>query len=671
MTTRILMVAVAGQSDELRLELEHAGHEVETKPDGEGALERLAHDRFDLVVADVSMPGITGYDFCRRLRAETTLRDLPVILLTTLTDPTAVIHGLACGADGFVAKPLDPRHLADRVRAVLASERSPGAHGEPLFRGKKLAIDAEKDRILGFLVSAAEEASRLDRELHATRARAERDTRKLKVTAQISEVKYRSLVEKANDVIVVLDPQGRILDMNRRAEELFGRPRTERMGGHYLDFVPPEDRERSRELFASVNDQSGALAEGIRVVRADGSIAFIDFSAAAITTDDGPLLLAIGRDVTESKKMQAQLLAADRMASIGTLAAGVAHEINNPLASVMANLNLAIKEVQGGELKDELRDALEAAERIRLIVRGLRIFSRADEDDRGPVNVQRIMESSLRMAWTEIRHRARLIKDYGRTPPVAGSEARLGQVFLNLVVNAAQAIPEGNTEANEIRVVTSLDPSGRVVIQISDTGSGMPPEVLHRLFTPFFTTKPPGVGTGLGLSICHRIVTAMGGQIHVDSIVGKGTNFRVILPPAILQGEKEDEERETPRPAPRRGKILVVDDDPAVCVIVRRILGAEHDLVTAASAEEALSRLEAAEPFDVILCDLMMPQMTGMDLYAGILRREPAQAGRMIFMTAGAFTPRARAFLDEVPNHRVEKPFDPRGLRALINDQIR
>jgi signal transduction histidine kinase len=391
------------------------------------------------------------------------------------------------------------------------------------------------------------------------------------------------------------------------------------------------------------------------------------------------------RDVTllvEQKKMQNQLMISDRMASMGTLAAGVAHEINNPLTCVMANLDLAARDIaeQAGklglsaefsEVREELHDARAAVGRIRDIVRDLKIFSHSGESKTGPVDVQRVMESTLRMAWNEIRHRARLVKNYGKTPPVEASESRLGQVFLNLVVNAAQAIGEGRAEQNEIRISTSVDPSGSVAIEIADTGPGMPPEVLSRLFTPFFTTKPIGVGTGLGLSICHRIVLDFGGTLDVKSEVGKGTSFRVSLPPAGTPVAEAAPQVALDMPARRRGRILVVDDEPMIATSVQRTLSAQHEVVAVGSASEALTRIGAGERFDVIICDLMMPQMTGMDLHAELSRVVREQADRMIFLTGGAFTTRARAFLDETPNQRVEKPFDTVHLRALINDRIR
>ena len=401
---------------------------------------------------------------------------------------------------------------------------------------------------------------------------------------------------------------------------------------------------------------------------------------------------------SERAQMQEQLLISDRMASVGTLAAGVAHEINNPLASLLANLDFAAgdvaklgkdvlswaKAVPGNdgttdwiwtrlrEIEEPLRDARESTDRIRLIVRDLKIFSRGDEDKRGAVDVRRVLESSLRMAGNEIRHRARLTTDYGDVPAVEGNEARLGQVFLNLIVNAAQSMPEGRADQNEIHVVTRLDDEGRVVVEIRDTGSGIAESVLSSIFLPFFTTKPIGVGTGLGLSICHRIVTALGGRIMVESQVGKGTVIRTILPVAKREAAEPEA---TPPPdavvSGRKGRILVVDDEPMLGAAVRRILSAEHEVLVVTSARDAIGRVFQGDRFDVILCDLMMPEMTGVDLYAEFLRLAPEQAEKVIFMTGGAFTTRAREFLDQVRNPRVEKPFDAGNLRALVRTLVR
>jgi CheY-like chemotaxis protein/anti-sigma regulatory factor (Ser/Thr protein kinase) len=270
------------------------------------------------------------------------------------------------------------------------------------------------------------------------------------------------------------------------------------------------------------------------------------------------------------------------------------------------------------------------------------------------------------MASTEIRHRARLVRDYTEPLGVSANEGRLGQVFLNLLVNAAQAIPEGDVERNEIRVVTRSHAEG-VAIEVRDTGSGMSPEHLEKLFEPFFTTKPVGVGTGLGLSICQDIVSGFGGRMEVESEVGRGTLFRVILPAATSAVLPVEPARPTLAPAvSRRGRILVVDDEPMIGMAIRRTLQREHEVVVLTSAREAHARLTGGERFDVILCDVMMPEMSGMDLHQELESHAPELAERFVFLTGGAFTTNARAFLSRVSNHRLEKPFSSQELRGLV-----
>ncbi len=380
-------------------------------------------------------------------------------------------------------------------------------------------------------------------------------------------------------------------------------------------------------------------------------------------------------------KMTAQLMLADRMVSVGTLAAGVAHEINNPLAYLTAALDFLDREIEGigqklpagrlDEVSQALAEAREGAGRVKHVVRDLKTFSRVEEERRSRIDLRPVIESSINMAFNEIKYRARLVKDYGRTPPVLANEARLGQVFLNLLINAAQAIPEGHSDEKEIRVVTRTDALGRAVVEVRDTGSGIPSDVVERIFDPFFTTKPAGVGTGLGLSICRNIVTALGGEIVVESRVNEGTVFRVLLPAAPAPADDEASSRPAPQKQGRRGRVLVIDDEPGICTAVRRVLAPEHDVIALTSAPEALERITRGERFDVILCDLMMPKMTGMDLFAEIATLAPEQSERMVLLTGGAFTSRASQFLDQVPNARVEKPFDPASLLALVRGLVR
>ena len=335
--------------------------------------------------------------------------------------------------------------------------------------------------------------------------------------------------------------EGAILRVNPAWEKVLGWTPAELLGRPIMRFTHPDDLARTLEETARIRAgrSTGQPFEN-RILCKDGTHRWISWSSV----HDGARGFGIGRDVTERKQIETRLMVSDRMASVGSLAAGVAHEINNPLAFVLANLDFAARQLDElaasgvpepklTELRSVVSDAREGADRVRSIVRDLKSFSRSDDPKPGPVDLHRVLDSCCSMAWNEIRHRARLEKAYHRGLPHAlGTESRLSQVFLNLLVNAAQAIAEGAASANTIRVATRVLEDGRLGVSISDTGPGMPPEVQGHIFEPFFTTKPVGVGTGLGLSICHGIVQELGGEIRLESAPGKGTTFLVVLPAA-------------------------------------------------------------------------------------------------------------------------------------------
>lgn len=377
---------------------------------------------------------------------------------------------------------------------------------------------------------------------------------------------------------------------------------------------------------------------------------------------------------SERRRMQQQLLLADRLSSVGMLAAGVAHEINNPLAYVLGNLEFALgrlasDQTLGGAERSELQQALEQAregsERIGRITRDLKVFCGNNvEAARGPVNVRTVMESSIGIAWNQIRHRARLTRHFDRVPLVTGDENRLGQVFLNLLVNAAQALPDEHIEQNEISVAIRTE-AGKVVIEVQDTGKGMSPEELARAFEPFYSTKPRGVGTGIGLSICRSIVTDMGGEISCHSSRGAGATFCVRLPAQealvhTIQPPRID------LPELPSTRVLVIDDEPALSAVVRRLLRGEHEVVCSVDAREGLELLGRGAAFDVIICDIMMPNMSGIEFFERLRQRHPELTSRVVFMTGGAFHASAQQFLRTVSNPVLDKPFETRALHEVI-----
>jgi PAS domain S-box-containing protein len=567
---------------------------------------------------------------------------------------------------------------AQTERSLLARARGSAILLVPLSHlertlGSLLMVTRERELERGdWRTFAYGVATQISHVLALARAYADREAAERRATDHAALLD--AVFESAPDHVLQIDLEGKIVLANR---PFLARAVDELVGA---------------SVFEVLGDPDGQLRGALDRLIETGEPQGFDTSRIAggaqrwFSTRLGPIkpgrvagAVLVARDITASKQTELHLMMADRMASVGTLAAGVAHEINNPLASVIANLDMAAQVVEAmapaarpPELVEELGDARVAAGRVREIVRDLKVFSRAEEEHRGPVDVEDVLESTLRMAWNELRHRAKLVKRFGGVPDVEANEARLGQVFLNLIINAVHAIPPGSYDSNELRVSTSVDAAGRVVITIADTGAGIPPEVRPRLFTPFFTTKPVGVGTGLGLAISHRIVAQFGGTIAFDSEVGKGTAFHVALPAAVRPAPPRATARGTKAPPPpRRGAVLVIDDEEPLAHALRRFLSGDHEVTAVHGAREALELLRGGKRYDVILCDVMMPQVTGMELHAAVGELDPAQAARMVFLTGGAFTPPAREFLDRVPNRRIEKPFDLEDVRELVHELMR
>jgi len=452
----------------------------------------------------------------------------------------------------------------------------------------------------------------------------------------------------------------------------------------WFEHIHPEDLPRVREsLGQSLAGDDASWSSAYRLRRGDGTFADV-LDRGFIVRKDGRPVRMVGSmtDVTPLNRLQAQLVQADRLAAIGLLAAGVGHEINNPLAYVLGNLEFALNagpfavHPDAAEREEEARAALREAQvgagRIADIVRSLKLFSRSEPVAVTAVSVEDVLERSIRMADNEIRHRARLVRRYAPVPTVMVSEARLGQVFLNLLINASQAITDGNHARHEISVATGVDARGRVFVSFSDTGQGIPPEHVDRVFDPFFTTKP-SVGTGIGLSVCHGIVQSMRGELTVTSgpievrpgEMADRTVFTVSLPaaaPVVVEVPLAP----ASTPLPGRSRVLVIDDEAAVARYIARVLRKDCDVTTETSSRAALARLAAGEPYDVVLCDVMMPDMNGIELYEVVRKRHPELVPRVFFMTGGAFTPEAAQFLDSLPNPPLEKPMGSEKLRSIL-----
>jgi two-component system cell cycle sensor histidine kinase/response regulator CckA len=601
--------------------------------------ECLAHAeerRPDLVLMDIRIEGaFDGIETARLLRSRF---DVPVIFLTAYADDQTVARAKETEALGYILKPFRAGELKSAVEIALFKHE-------------------------------------------------------MEMRLKLRERWFATTLRAIGDAVVAVDRDGRINFANPVAEAILGRSADELVGHALPDvFKPIDERTRAPIELPSPNEvlagNSTPLIEGAAIIGPNGECPIED-SLSPIVDDNGQLLGAVivFRDVTEARRMRERVALSERLASLGTLAAGVAHEINNPLTYVLGNASVVARELErvheavrdrrdsAGALLDmvaerthSLAEALleiqDGAERIRSIVVDLRAFSRPETAER-PGDVRSALDWAIRVIEPELRLRARLVTNLVPLPTVRASGSHLGQVFLNLLLNAAQAIPDGAPADNFIEVSTSLDPRGFAVIDVRDSGSGMPPEVMKRIFEPFFTTKAVGTGTGLGLSICHGVITSAGGHIEVESNPGVGTRFRVRLP--IEQAPPKPQSLEPKSDsAAKKSRVLVIDDETQVGTAIRRILS-EHEVVSHTTAVDALKFLEEDVAFDLILCDVAMAEVSGREFYERLARISPELGERVVFMTGGAFTPDIEQFLQTTTRPCLTKPFGAAELRDDVN----
>jgi PAS domain S-box-containing protein len=496
---------------------------------------------------------------------------------------------------------------------------------------------------------------------------------------------FATALQSVTDAIVTVDIGGRITFMNAAAESLTGVKAEEATGRFARDILWSLERPEGDSSEAAV---AVALREGRTVEQpqarlrptALGVERWIDDSAVPVVEGDQTLGgVMVFRDVSEQRQLQTQLEFADRLTSLGTMAAGVAHEINNPLSVVVGNAGYLHDELEicraalaRGEppsnahhldaMLQAVADIQSAADRMSHIISDLRAFSRPAAREAGLVDVAECAKWATRATSKEFDGRARVVTRFDPVEAVRGDETRLGQVLVNLLVNAAHAIPPGNPDKNEVALSTRTAPNGRVEIEVRDTGSGIPEDIRARIFEPFFTTKSSHIGTGLGLAICHGIVTSLGGELRMETEVGKGTTFVVALPPARDDAAPESGSRDSDF---IKGRILLIDDEQLGQRATARILKG-HDVVCVESTARALALFERGETFDLVLCDLAGPSVSHAEFYEAMLARDPDLAARIVFLTDGALSTKAEAFLAATSSLCIAKPFDVPTLQNTV-----
>lgn len=646
----------------------------------------------------------TGHLFVRIANTFLSLRDVYALfgrwgLLGTLRVVEAEVSGPVARSLRFQATITAPlgsaptlRFIAGVLRALPTLQGLPTAsvHVRPGLTDHHAVYDvllpeepsglARARRLVSVATGAAATLEALEAqaaEIAEKNAELQRQLAELEVTTQTLHERERwlDLALEAGRIAIF-----RWTASDRRIRWLTGSPRALGLEGDFAyaeDWraaIHPDDRARVREEFAEAA-RAGSGFELEYRVQTRGGVVWIRSKGQVLRDPDGSPREATGThtDVTERRALEARLRHADRIVAAGTLAAGVAHEINNPLTYVIGNLELLREQarVEGAlaPLAEPFADMADGLDRIRRVVRDLRTFARPEEDRIDLVNLREVCEAALRLVRPAVRHRAVVQTDHATEPVFAkASDARLGQVVVNLVVNAMQAMPP-RPASDSVIVVRTRATEGQAILEVEDNGTGIDPKLLPRLFEPFFSTRSAGANSGLGLSVCQTIVAGFGGRIDVDTALGRGTSVRVSLPLAQQTAPVSRPSRAAAPTTPAR--VLVVDDEPLVRKALLQLLSrAGHVTAEAEGGEEAL-RCIATHPYDVIVCDLMMPGVSGVEVHATLSRAAPDMVRRILFVSGGAVTEETRAFVERPDIVVLGKPFDPAVVLTTIEEVVR
>ncbi len=490
----------------------------------------------------------------------------------------------------------------------------------------------------------------------------------------------RRLVECFPDLIIALDTESKFTFISPRSEQFVGVPPAELLGNTVGERAHPEDIERVQEGFRSViAGKKPSVRFEYRLRHADGNWRMARVSASPLMAADGKIIgvVASARDVTEEKQFEEQLIQTEKFAAMGQMLAGVAHELNNPLTAILGVSDL-LRERAGDESMRRQADLVrQQARRAADIVQSLLAFSRRAAPGRTPVQVEQLIERVLQLHGSTLnkKHIAFEFKPTPDLPPVRGDASLLLQVFLNLVINAEQAI-SAVREQGKIQI-TAIRLEGNVVVTFDDDGPGIPPEILSRVFDPFFTTKRPGGGTGLGLTISMAIIREHGGTIEAHSVPGRGASIKMILPvassvafaPGTTDSAALSARARQVVPGLQGHSALVVDDEDGIRELVSEGLAARGMAVeTVSSCEEALAIL-AIRQFDVILCDYNLPGMNGEELFQQLnaLGSSPA---RFVFMTGDMLDASAMDSYRALGARAIQKPFQLSGLASVLTEVL-
>jgi len=495
------------------------------------------------------------------------------------------------------------------------------------------------------------------------------EQKRMETELKESEERFRSLVEDINDIIYSLDPQGRLTYLSPAFGRIFSYDIDELMGKSFVDFIHPDDLPKALERFEQ-------LFEGdldpyqYRLIDKDGRYVYVESSARRVYRDGKPIgLFGVLRDITEQKKMQEQFLQTEKLSSLGGILSGVAHELNNPLTTIVGFSELLAKKEMPENIKEDLTAIHEEAIRSSKIVQSLLTFARKHAPEKRMVNINEIIQDAYRLREYELR------VDDVRTefelsaaiPSTFADPYQLQQVFINLLNNAHHALLEKSGGKLHIRTFLEKD---IIIIEFEDNGPGIPDKHVNKIFDPFFTTKEVGKGTGLGLSVVFGIVKEHGGEVSVESEAGIGTRFTIKLPVLIKTPDHEATHTDVYSRPEGAFSVLVVEDEELLRKFLSTVITAEGYYVRGCgNGGEAIRAIEE-ENFDLIVSDMKMTGIGGQNLYTYIQKYHPDLVNRMLFITGDVLGRETQEFFKITGCRYLEKPFTASKLLSLIGELL-
>lgn len=671
------------QAEKLRCLLQSRGFKVTETSNGREALHTACRYKPDLIISDIVMPEMNGYELCASIKQDEALKDVPVMLLSALSGPKDILQGLEVGVDYYLTKPYDEDFLLSKIESVFSSGLTHQAQNEPQeltvrYAGENHNLKFDSQRVLNLLLCTYENAVQINNNLLQTRSELKRLNQQLedkvkkrtaKLAAEISEHKrteaalreseerLRTIIDSVEAGIVIIDPETHlIIDANPRAARMIGVSREHLIGcGCHANICPAEKGkcpiadlgqvvDNAEQILLADNGESIPILKTVVPIRLKGRKclleSFIDIKKWKHTEE-------------EKQKLEAQLRQVRKMEAIGNLAGGIAHDFNNILTPLMVRAEMSLLDITGNSpVSLNLKEILKAGNRAKDLVKQILTFSRQNEQKLCALKIGPVVEEVLKLiraslpATIEIRSNA----DAGHDT-VFADPTQIHQVIMNLCTNAARAmgdnggvlevslenlefglgnqissgagISEYESQNQQEKTELGLSPGNYLRLTVRDTGCGIEKSVMERIFEPYFTTQDKGEGTGLGLAVVHGIVTSIGGEISVESNPGKGTAFHVFFP--VFEGEPLPEVQNNSSLSTGSERILIVDDEKMIVDTLQLMLERlGYHVTVRTSSVEALEAFRADPArFDLVITDQTMPNMTGVKLSEELLKIVP------------------------------------------------